>query len=137
MCSMQKKQYVILVLLLCIGCVNIYDYQLESVPMNCDYLPSVSGDAIFHQTVDDITLVVFERDEPFVYQYGAFILVNGSQYYLGQSLSEHFQLSKTPLTYESQPVYSYLEVSGAAYGCTRFFSFKEESPFVLMSIEGV
>lgn len=58
------------------------------------------------------------------------------RYFLGESLSANMQLTRTPLLFNGVSVYSWIEVRGAAYGCTRFMAIYDEEPLSLIDLDG-
>lgn len=91
--------------------------------------------------IDDMVTYVgyipkeFNEENPEGYTY-SYIEVSGIKYALSHSLGETwYDLTKTTLA-ETDTVYITNELRGASYGVTIFFVIKEETPYIILEMDG-
>jgi len=93
----------------------------------------LSGDIANVLIVDGIEQTIFKIND---YNYGSTFAIGGQTYYIGESISPNMEINVAPLQYMGQPVYSWIEVRGAASGVNHYLSFRNEEPVYLAGIEG-
>lgn len=123
-----------LLLLWCLaGCAKTHNARIEQRSYIKAGFERLDGNSIPPYASPPFFQQIYGLDDS---RFASTIVYNGVEYYIGESMEERMELTKTPLSFEGSDVYTWFEVRGAACGCTRFMSIYEGEPVLLLELDG-